>query len=70
MISRNLTKRLEQLEGRMLPPGEIHLLRVVYVDGPDRVSVGGYAVGPGYGPKPVRRGGPRRRLTGRMGNLS
>ncbi len=45
MISRNLTKRLKQLEGQMLPPRELHLIRVLYVDGPNRVPVGGYTVG-------------------------
>jgi hypothetical protein len=45
MISRNLTKRLEQLEGRILPPREIHLLRVVYAEGPESPPVGGYTVG-------------------------
>jgi len=29
---RNLKKQLERLEDRILPPSEIHLLRVVYVD--------------------------------------
>jgi hypothetical protein len=48
MISRNLTKRLERLEERMLPPREIHLIRVVYANGPDGAPVGGYTVGPGY----------------------
>jgi hypothetical protein len=51
MTSRNLIKRLEQLEGRILPPREIHLIRVVYGNGPDRLPVGGYTVGPGYGPQ-------------------
>ncbi len=48
MIRRNLAKRLERLEERILPPRDIHLLRVVYsnADGP---AVGGYTVGPGYG---------------------
>ena len=48
MIRRNLAKCLERLEERILPPRDIHLLRVVYsnADGP---AVGGYTVGPGYG---------------------
>jgi hypothetical protein len=49
MISRNLTKLLEQLEGRMLPSREIHLLRVVNAKGADSAPVGGYTVGHGYG---------------------
>ena len=51
MITRNLVRRLERLEERILPPREIHLLRIVYADGPDRVPVGGYTVCPGYGPQ-------------------
>ena len=49
MITRNLTKRLKQLEERILPQREIHLLRVVYANGADGAEVGGYTVGPGYG---------------------
>ena len=48
MITRNLVRRLERLEGRMLPPREIHLLNIVYVDR-DGTKVGGFTVGPGYG---------------------
>jgi hypothetical protein len=49
MITRNVVRRLERLEGQMLLPREIHVIRVVYADGPDGVPVGGYTVGPGCG---------------------
>jgi len=45
MISRNLTKRLKRLEERILPPTEVHLLRVVFVD-TDGTEVGGFTVSP------------------------
>jgi hypothetical protein len=48
MITRNLVRRLERLEGQMVPPRDVHLLNIVFVD-TDGTEVGGYTVGPGYG---------------------
>jgi hypothetical protein len=67
MISRNFTKRLQRLEGRLLPPRVIHLINVVYVDGPDRVPVGGYTVGPGYGSQAPGAGSEGRASPGEWG---
>jgi len=51
MITRNLVRRLERLEDRILPPREIHLLRIVFANGPNATPVGGYTLGSGCGPQ-------------------
>jgi hypothetical protein len=51
MITRNLVRRLERLEERILPSRNIHLLRIVYANGPNGEAVGGFTIGPGCGPQ-------------------
>jgi hypothetical protein len=54
VISARLTRRLERLEERILPPGGVmHVIRVLYAAGPDSPAVGGYTVVPGYGAQTV-----------------
>jgi hypothetical protein len=53
VTSARLTRRLERLEQRILPPGVMHLIRVLYAAGPDIPAVGGYTVAPGYAAQTV-----------------
>jgi hypothetical protein len=46
MTNRNLSRRLEKLEARMLPPATRHVIRVVYVNTDGTVAPGGFTVDP------------------------
>jgi hypothetical protein len=46
MISRNISRRLEQLEERVLPPENRVVLRVVFVHSDGTVAAGGFTVDP------------------------
>jgi hypothetical protein len=48
MIRSHVTKRLERLERRILPPRVKRVIKVVFVD-TDGTTVGGFTVGPANG---------------------
>jgi hypothetical protein len=46
MINRNVSRRLEQLEGRVLPPENRVVLRIVFVNTDGTVAPGGFTLDP------------------------
>jgi hypothetical protein len=55
MTNRNLSRRLEKLEARMLPPATRHVIRVVYVNTDGTVAPGGFTVDPWASRKQERK---------------
>ena len=60
MISRNLTRRLEQLEDQMIPAvGDRHIIQVVYVSSDGTRELGDRIEIPSYGPRQYPRRGAK-----------